>query len=177
LSGDESPNHGEETEVFEFDCPECGTHIVGAVSKCPNCGVEFIIEEVEEFKCPECGGLLPTDATECPECGAEFEILIPGEEKGTEEATEEEGTPDQEEEGTQVTEEHPEEPNEPEGIPSPREEFPRLVAEVKPMMALAREFGVDTSQAKMMIDKAVAAGKQGELNLALERVRESKVSI
>ncbi|KQM11096.1 hypothetical protein AOA80_10570 [Methanomassiliicoccales archaeon RumEn M1] len=37
---------GEET--FEFDCPECGAHIIGEASHCPSCGIEFVIEEVTE---------------------------------------------------------------------------------------------------------------------------------
>ena len=41
-------------DVFEFDCPECGVHIVGEVTKCPKCGTEFVIEEVEDVPTAEC---------------------------------------------------------------------------------------------------------------------------
>jgi len=167
LTGDESPDNNDESEVFEFDCPECGTHIVGVVSKCPTCGIEFIIEEVEEFRCPECGEIIPVDATECPNCGLKFEMTAP---KGPEEAHEE---PTAEPEVVET----PEEPTEPPVKESLKDEFPRLVAEVKSMMALAREFGVDTTHAKVLIDKAVTAGKKGDLGVAVERVRESKGSI
>ncbi len=37
-----------EEETFEFDCPDCGTHIMGEASRCPSCGIEFVIEEVAE---------------------------------------------------------------------------------------------------------------------------------
>jgi len=175
LTGDESPDNNDESEVFEFDCPECGTHIVGAVSKCPKCGVEFIIEEVEEFRCPECGEIIPVDATECPSCGLKFEMTAP---KGPEELAEK-GPEEAHEEPTAEPEvvETPEEPTEPPVKEPLKDEFPRLVAEVKPMMALAREFGVDTTHAKVLIDKAVTAGKKGNLGAAVERVRESKASI
>lgn len=39
-------------ETFEFDCPECGFHIIGEVERCPQCGVEFVIEEVAEEQAP-----------------------------------------------------------------------------------------------------------------------------
>ncbi len=41
-----------EDEIFEFDCPECGHHIKGEVSKCPKCGF-----------------LWPRTADSCPACG------------------------------------------------------------------------------------------------------------
>ncbi len=56
-------------EIFEFDCPECGTHIVGEVTKCPNCGTEFVIEEVPMIECPFCGESVPMEVTTCPSCG------------------------------------------------------------------------------------------------------------
>jgi predicted RNA-binding Zn-ribbon protein involved in translation (DUF1610 family) len=168
-----SPDNNKESEVFEFDCPECGTHITGAVSKCPSCGVEFIIEEVEELRCPECGEPLQNEANACSKCGAEFEILIPKEG----EAESEPETPEDEGQAIDSIEAEEADIEEDSGEKSLKEEFPRLVAEVKPMLALAREFEVDTSKAKLLIDKAVAAGKQNDLELANEFVRECKGSI
>lgn len=174
LVHEESPDKNKESEVFEFDCPECGTHIVGAVSKCPCCGVEFIIEEVEELRCPECGEPLLNEATACSKCGAEFEIFIPEENK----AESEQETPEGEVQAIDSFEaEQVEKIEEASEERSLKEEFPRLVAEVKPMLALAREFDVDTSQAKLLIDKAVSAGKQNDLELANGYVRECKESI
>ncbi|HUV23964.1 MAG TPA: zinc-ribbon domain-containing protein [Methanomassiliicoccales archaeon] len=168
------PDKNKEPDVFEFDCPECGTHIVGTVPKCPSCGVEFIIEEVEELRCPECGEPLLAEATACSKCGAEFEIFIPEGSKAElgEETSEGEMQPidGDDVEAIKEAEKFSEER-------SLKEEFPRLVAEVKPMLALAREFDVDTSQAKLLIDKAVSAGKQNDLEMANEYVRECKKSI
>lgn len=173
LVRDESSDRKKESEVFEFDCPECGTHISGAVSKCPSCGVEFIIEEVEELRCPECGEPLLNEATACSKCGAEFEIFIPEES----EAESEPEKPEDEGQTTDSFEAEEAEIEEDSEEKSLKEEFPRLVAEVKPILALAREFDVDTSQAKVLIDKAVAAGKQNDLELANGYVRECKESI
>lgn len=173
-----SQGKNSEPDDFEFDCPECGTHINGECTECPTCGVEFIIELVEDFVCPECGEGLDVDATVCPKCGTEFEIIIPTEpststgEGEVEMEAEPEIHPEAEEE---IGEEEPtEEVSEEELL---KEEFPRLVAEVKPILALAREFDVDTPRAKILIDKAVAAGKQGDLKQAVENVRECRESI
>jgi len=166
LSGDKTPNKKEKSETFEFDCPECGAHIVGPVDRCPNCGIEFIFEDSEEFKCPVCGEVLPPDATTCPKCGAEFDILVPDKEN---EEVEEKPVPEEVADTQRESNPHVEE--------SQQEEFPRLVAEVKPMMALAKEFGVEVTEARGLIDKAVNAGKKGELDLALKNVRECKTSI
>ncbi len=44
----QEPTSENDEDIFEFDCPDCGAHIVGEVSRCPECGVEFVIEEVTE---------------------------------------------------------------------------------------------------------------------------------
>lgn len=172
-----SQGKNSEPDNFEFDCPECGTHIKGECTECPTCGVEFIIEEVEDFICPECGGVLDVDATICPKCGTEFEIIIPTEPSTSieEGKVEMEAEPEihPEVEGD-VGDEATREVREEELL---KEELPRLVAEVKPILALAREFGVDTPRAKILIDKAVAAGKHGDLKLAVDNVRECRESI
>ena len=54
---------------FEFDCPECGTHIRGEVDHCPKCGVEFVIEEVADIECPHCHATVSGESVTCPECG------------------------------------------------------------------------------------------------------------
>ncbi|MFP4169449.1 MAG: zinc-ribbon domain-containing protein [Methanomassiliicoccales archaeon] len=166
MSGENTPNEGAE---FEFDCPECGTHIVGEVSQCPHCGVEFIIEEVEGLRCPECGEEVPEDATRCPHCGVEFEIVIPGE---------------SEEESVEIEEPAPEEsvqgepaPEEPTREPGPREQFPALVEQVRPMLDLAQEYGVRTPQARALLEKAARAGKRGDLSDAVESIKECRSMI
>ena len=158
---------GKEGEDFEFDCPECGVHIKGEVSKCPKCGVEFVIEEVAETQCPVCGGTIPADAKSCQNCGAHFEP---------------EGILAQALPQPAVAPPAP-------PIPDPlaqkersdqealRKQFPELVAEVKPLLALANTYGMNVSEGRRLIDKAVRAGKDNDVASAVNYVTECKGSI
>jgi len=125
-------------EVFEFDCPECGRHIVGEADRCPGCGTEFVIEEVPMMECPFCGEPCPLESETCPSCG-----------KSTAEEGEEEL----------------------------RQEFPRLVAEVKPLLIISKDFEVEVGEGRRLIDKAVQAGKQRDLATAVQMVKEARSSI
>jgi hypothetical protein len=139
---------------FEFECPECGTKLHGNVEKCPKCGVEFEIEEVLEAECPECGKIVSVDAAECPACGAIFET---GKEREP------------------ILEPSPK-PAAPSAPASDDEElkrqFPALVAEVKPLMELAKEFDIESSECRSLIDRAVKAGKAKDLATAVGCVRQ-----
>lgn len=157
-------------ETFEFDCPECGHHIKGIVSKCPKCGVEFVIEDAEEIECPNCNAVIPSSSTSCPKCGVEFEF-----------------------EEVVVTEEIREAPPPapvlaPAPAPAPvagpkadddelRKQFPELVAEVKPLLALAKEYDIDTAEGRRLIDKAVRSGKSNDVSAAVGYVKECRKSI
>jgi len=155
-------NAGNEVEIFEFDCPECGLHIKGEVSKCPKCGVEFVIEEVTEVGCPVCGSTISATATSCPKCGTEFEI----EEVEVGGPAPSEGKPV------------------PPAKPGPsvdevalKKQFPELVAEVKPLLMLAKEYDIETGEARRLIDKSVRAGKQKDVVAAVQYVKDCKASI
>ena len=50
----------------------------------------------------------------------------------------------------------------------------RMVAEMKPLLALAREKDVDIGESKGLIDEAATAGRERQLDRALELVQESK---
>lgn len=129
----------EDEEVFEFDCPECGEHVVGEVSKCPGCGTEFVIEEVPMVECPHCGETVPMESESCPSCGKAIAV--------------------------QEDEE------------SLRQEFPQLVAEVKPLLMLSKDYDIEVGEGRRLIDKAVRAGKQRDLALAVQMVKEARASI
>jgi hypothetical protein len=58
-----------------------------------------------------------------------------------------------------------------------RKRFPELVAEVKPMLALANEYGMNVSEGRRLIDKAVRAGKENDVLTAVNYVKECKTSI
>jgi predicted RNA-binding Zn-ribbon protein involved in translation (DUF1610 family) len=157
---------GGEAEDFEFDCPECGVHIKGEVSKCPKCGVEFVIEEVAEVQCPACGKTVPADAKVCQSCGAQFDPEFVPQQAPPQSAT----------------------PSVP-PVPDPailkeksdaealRKKFPELVAEVKPLLALAGEYGMKVPEGRRLIDKAVRAGKENDVTSAVNYVKECKASI
>lgn len=125
-------------DVFEFDCPECGRHIVGEAARCPGCGTEFVIEEVPMMECPSCGKEHPMESQACPHCGK-----APEEEEGD----------------------------------GARQEFPRLVAEVKPLLMICNDHDVDVGEGRRLIDKAVQAGKQRDLAKAVQMVKEAQASI
>ena len=50
----------------------------------------------------------------------------------------------------------------------------RMVAELKPLLALAREKEVDIGESKRLIDDAATAGRERQLEKAIELVQESK---
>ena len=163
-----SSSKEKEKESFEFDCPECGTHISGDSTKCPKCGVEFVIEEVSESECPDCGKLIPSDSEECPSCGAKFELVVEGEEEAKAEQRERDREQEKQQEQARIDSEQNEEL---------KKQFPVLVAEVKPLMAMAKDFDIDTSECRRLIDKAVRAGKQKDIATAIQCVKECRSSV
>jgi len=158
---------GSEGEEFEFDCPQCGVHIKGEVSKCPKCGVEFVIEEVVEVQCPVCGKTVPADAKSCQSCGAQFESeaaaapMPPQPVASPPPASAPDLAVQKEKEDQEAL----------------RKRFPQLVAEVKPLLALANEYGMNVSEGRRLIDKAVRAGKDNDVIAAVNYVKECKASI
>ncbi len=54
-------------------------------------------------------------------------------------------------------------------------ELARMVAEMKPLLALAREKEVDIGESKELIDEAAAAGRERQLEKAIELVQKSKI--
>ncbi|MDD1767913.1 MAG: hypothetical protein LUQ27_05045 [Methanomassiliicoccales archaeon] len=172
-SSDDGKNSSGE---LEFDCPECGTHIVGEVSKCPKCGVEFVIEEISEFECPECGTTLPADSTRCPKCGTGFEVEVASEAGEASSAGSESAAP------PVAAQASPEEPLPAAPAETPeeaelRKQFPLLVEEVKPLLSLASEYGIDASEARRYIDKAVRVGRQRDVVSAVRFVKECLESV
>ncbi len=53
-------------------------------------------------------------------------------------------------------------------------ELARMVAEIKPLLALAMEKEVDIGESKQLIDEAAVAGRERQLESALELVKRSK---
>jgi hypothetical protein len=119
--------------------------------------VEFVFEEVEETKCPRCGKNVANDAQTCPACGKRFETDL---------------TPPP----TPTTEVSPTVQESPEQLELKRQ-FPILVAEVKPLMELAKEYDIETGECRRLIDHAVKAGKAGDRASAVQCVKECNVLV
>jgi predicted RNA-binding Zn-ribbon protein involved in translation (DUF1610 family) len=158
-----SQEGGSKESEFEFECPECGTHINGNLDRCPRCGVEFVIEEVVEGECPECGKTVSVDAEVCPSCGAIFET--------NEDAP---ATPRSSAPAQDVSPGKAPSSGEDEEL---KKQFPILVAEVKPLMEMAREFDIEASECRNLIDRAVKAGKAKDLATAVHCVKQCNVQI
>lgn len=54
-------------------------------------------------------------------------------------------------------------------------ELARMVAEMKPLLALAREKEVEIGESKQLIDEAAVAGRERQLDKAIDLVRRSKI--
>ncbi len=153
----EPAENGAEGSDFEFDCPECGTHIHGEVEQCPKCGVEFVIEEVTEEECPACHAMIPLESASCPMCGRSMTSSPEPPPEVHEAASAEPPGKAQDELQREL-----------------REEFSGLVSEVGPMIALAKEHAIDTTAPRRLIDKAVAMGKRREIEPAVQTMRDCK---
>lgn len=158
-----SKESGSKESEFEFECPECGTHINGDLDRCPRCGVEFVIEEIVEGECPECGKIVSVDAEKCPFCGALFEtaeeVEPPPKTIEPAHAASSAKAPSNEEEDAL------------------KKQFPILVADVKPLMEMAREYDIEASECRNLIDRAVKAGKAKDLATAVQCVKQCNVQI
>jgi spore coat polysaccharide biosynthesis protein SpsF (cytidylyltransferase family) len=55
-----------------------------------------------------------------------------------------------------------------------KEEFSELVNEVGPLLTLAKDYSIDTTATRRLIDKAVALGKRREIEPAVETMRECR---
>lgn len=165
------------------------------------------VSEPVMFECPLCNTLVSEDASSCPGCGAIFaESEEAAAKQAQEEVAAEPEIAEitqepQNEEPAPVAE--PEEPKkrfkfgkkkkgkvEPEPAPEPaaqaapqneekalRKELTRCVSEVKPLLAGARQFGINVLEGRKLIDKAIAAGKQRDFANAINLVKESQRAI
>ena len=61
------------------------------------------------------------------------------------------------------------------GFKDKGKDLARMVAEMKPLLALAREKEVDIGESKQLIDEAAVAGRERQIDKAIELVQKSKV--
>jgi rubrerythrin len=64
--------------LYDYECPSCGASLSENMTKCPTCGVEFLIEEEiiqgDVYECPSCHAYVTSEMTDCPGCDARFEL-------------------------------------------------------------------------------------------------------
>ena len=141
------------------------------------------ISEPVMFECPLCNTLVSEDASTCPGCGA---IFAESEEAAAEteiaEATQEPEEPKKRfrskrkrKEKAQVEPAAQVAPQEEEK--ALRQELTRCVSDVKPLLAGARQFGINVHEGRKLIDKAIASGKQRDFANAINLVKESQQAI
>jgi predicted RNA-binding Zn-ribbon protein involved in translation (DUF1610 family) len=179
-----------EEEVFE--CPSCNSPLPASSPVCPECGVEFVEEEVVQFQCPECSTIITGESNKCPKCGAVFE------EDGVLEAAEapideissnvkkeiEESIDSMTKEGilegeaTLVGADGKPADGEAAGKEAdegdPYQRLQELVEDVKPLLLIAKRYDIDVSKGKELINKAILSGKKKDTKSALEHITKSK---
>jgi hypothetical protein len=155
--------------------------------KIPESAPEPVSEPAPEpvmFECPLCNTLVSEDATSCPGCGAIFA-------ESEEEVPQEEAAEPQVQPEPEVARPEPTFAVEPElrpvEEPSPaapkedekalRRELTKCVSDVKPLLAGARQYGINVLEGRKLIDRAIAAGKKRDFANAITLVKESQTAI
>lgn len=189
-----------------FECPVCGTQVEASANQCPSCGAQFAEEApAEGFECPLCGAQVDAAATRCPSCGVEFETEA-GEASETA-PEEPQPEPPAKATLAEARRAGPAQPRAPPGqvatsttnlgrrldalrargieAPSPRKldkktlykELPKIVNEVKPLLLSAKKVGVSIENSKQIINEAIAAGKNKQMEKAVELVSAAKAEL
>ncbi len=183
-------------DVAQVEAPKAPAQETPAAKEAP--AAEAIQEAISEpaaepvmFECPLCNTLVNEDASTCPGCGAIF--ADSEEEVPAEEAPAAEETP-----GAEPVQAAPEavapkpevaaaaEPKPPAAQPDAaakqrekalRKELTKCVGDVKPLLAGARQYGINVLEGRKLIDRAIAAGKKRDFENAITLVRQSQVAI
>ncbi|UCE73902.1 MAG: hypothetical protein JSV56_12920 [Methanomassiliicoccales archaeon] len=164
-----------------FECPLCNTLVNEDAKSCSGCGAIFASgeEEVKTEVAEEEGISIPPSETE---------VIAPGEVIQPEEAAapiEEEVTPEPKKKRFKIGKKKKKE--EPIAAPSVkpevvgtsgekalRKELTLCVSEVKPLLAGARQYGINVFEGRSLIDQAITAGKQRDFESAISLVKDSK---
>jgi len=185
-----------------FQCPNCNTLVNVDAKSCPGCGALFVEpdeaaaaaapapptppakKEAEEVRPPPtpAAPASPQKPKEEPEKKGLFGGLFRKSKKGPE-------PPSKPEAEVRVPPSPPPAPRKPtEAAPTPTvkeeavappardkgKELARMVAEMKPLLALARERDVEIGESKQLIDDAAVAGRERRLDNAIELVQRAK---
>ena len=172
----------------QFVCPMCEGSVDAASTSCPSCGAQFEEGESAEFECPVCKASVLADASRCPNCG----VLFAEEEEApatpvaaaTPAATPASlpvppppkigvGIPERLASIQKTRREAP--------IPTPStdrklmyRELPKYVNDVRGLLVSAKRLGLEIEQEKKVINDAIVAGKQRDVERALRSIAEAK---
>ena len=177
----------------QFVCPVCEGPVDAASTSCPSCGAQFEEGESAEFECPVCKASVLADASRCPNCGVQFaeEEAAPAAEAPaapaaapTPAATPASlpvppppkigvGIPERLASIQKTRREAP--------IPTPStdrklmyRELPKYVNDVRGLLVSAKRLGLEIEQEKKVINDAIVAGKQRDVERALRSIAEAK---
>lgn len=160
------------SEGISFACPACAADVDAGATACPSCGSTFA--DTGEVGCPSCGATVTPDATACEECGASFGTGTargpPRRKKGPNlrpllaEAKRARAA------AAAVV-----------AVPGDRQalfrELPKLVGEVKPMLLVGKQIGLDLVGTRTLINDAITKGKAREIEDAVRLVIDAKRSL
>jgi cellobiose-specific phosphotransferase system component IIA/RNA polymerase subunit RPABC4/transcription elongation factor Spt4 len=186
-----------------FQCPACNTLVSIDAKTCPGCGAVFVEPGEEPVAEPSAASepvieapkaeaevaKAPKPAPEAPKVEEEkkgfFGLFKRA--KKEEPPPEKPAKPAPSVEMAPPTRKAPEParteariPSEAPPVPAGKDkgkELARMVAEMKPLLSLAREKEVDIGQSKNLIDEAAVAGRERQLDKAIELVQRSKAAL
>ncbi len=136
-------------EPVMFECPLCNTLVAEDASTCPGCGAIFADSE-EEVPAEEPPQAAPEAVAPQPEVAPAAEPKPPAAQPDLEAKEKEKAL---------------------------RKELTKCVSDVKPLLAGARQYGINVLEGRKLIDRAIAAGKKRDFENAIILVRQSQVAI
>jgi len=168
-----------------FMCPICESSVDADATVCPGCGAHFEEGGAAEFECPVCKAAVPRDAERCMTCGVTFAPstrTVPG--PGTAAAP-------------TVPARHADDPRAalqgalrdrlaavrasrpPVALPladrkALHRDLPKLVNDVRSLLAVARKIGLPVESARSKINEAIGAGKRREIEGAIKMIGEAR---
>jgi len=179
----------------QFVCPMCDAPVDAVASACPNCGARFEEGEAAEFECPVCRATVAPDANRCPACGvlfAEEEPAVPEPPTSALRAVASPPAPKPPPPkpaslfGSGVAEKLA-------ALRKARREFavpslggdrklmyrelPKVVNDVRGLLVAAKRMGLEIEKEKHVINDAIAAGKQRDVERALRTIGEARKAL
>lgn len=169
-------------EPVMFECPLCNTLVSEDASTCPGCGAIFADAEEEEVPVEEPPQAEVAEVKAQPEIAAEPEkqppaakpeiptgpkAAPPKEEIKAEPAPKAEVKPPIQKADTSAKEKER----------ALRKELTKCVSDVKPLLAGARQYGINVLEGRKLIDRAIVAGKKRDFENAIILVKQSQRAI